>query len=131
MSKKYCPVCHAVIEFAQCDYRNCDQCGWKGDWTEVVNKDETKKDTQLDTTVDEWRAALEVETGDDLGKTSGELAEELGVSERTIQKRLKSLIKKGLCKQGTAKRTVRCGYGWTDRHVPVYQLVKKEEEEDG
>ena len=38
MSTKHCPKCNTLIEFAQCDYRICDNCGWMGSWTSVVEK---------------------------------------------------------------------------------------------
>jgi hypothetical protein len=39
MSTKHCPICDAIIEFAQCNYRICDKCGWQGDWTKLINRE--------------------------------------------------------------------------------------------
>ncbi len=36
MSKR-CPQCNAIVEFAQADYRICDNCGWQGSWTELID----------------------------------------------------------------------------------------------
>jgi len=34
----HCPNCGAIIEFAQCDFRICDNCDWRGPWTALVQK---------------------------------------------------------------------------------------------
>lgn len=34
----HCPKCGAIIEFAQCDYRICDNCDWRGNWTALIQK---------------------------------------------------------------------------------------------
>ncbi len=28
----FCPNCDAELEFAQCDWRTCKECGWEGGW---------------------------------------------------------------------------------------------------
>lgn len=30
-------MCHEVIEFAQCEYRTCKNCGWEGNWTQLID----------------------------------------------------------------------------------------------
>lgn len=37
-TNNHCPKCGAIIEFAQCDYRSCDNCDWQGDWTALIQK---------------------------------------------------------------------------------------------
>lgn len=37
MITRRCPQCNAVIEFAQADYRICDNCGWRGDYTKLID----------------------------------------------------------------------------------------------
>jgi len=37
MSVKRCPNCNAIIEFAQCEYRICNECKWQGSWIQLVD----------------------------------------------------------------------------------------------
>ena len=89
---------------------------------------------ELDTTVDEWRGAMEgfafATTLSSLpflenGKTTGELAETFNVSRDTISRRLKALIKKGTCRKGRGIRTSLTGQ---EKTVPVYQLITPKKE---
>lgn len=76
--------------------------------------------SELDTSIDEWREALEV--SDDEGQTVGELAEATGLPESTLRDKLKKLIKEGKCVKGTAVRNIEGRRGrWN-----VYHLMGEE-----
>jgi len=34
----HCPKCGTTIDFAQCDYRICGNCDWRGDWQALIQK---------------------------------------------------------------------------------------------
>lgn len=67
---------------------------------------------QLDTTVEEWKEALEVK--DDEGQTIDEISVATGVSETTTRRKLYELIKEGKCIRGRRGR------------FNVYQLTGEE-----
>lgn len=78
-------------------------------------------DNKLDTTIDEWRAEMErLRGGNDPGKTTAELARELGIPERTMLRQVRKLVEEGRCVVGTTTRLTTAGHC---RRVPVYQLI--------
>ena len=83
--------------------------------------DDMSSETQeLDTTVDAWRAALEVK--DDEGQTIDEIVEATGVAPSTVRRKIKKLIKEGKCIKGKAARML----GNTKIRYHVYQLTGEE-----
>ena len=91
---------------------------------------------ELDTTIDEWRKAMEnLSLGGSRwsslpslpkGKTTNELCEIFGVCEEVMRRRVRKLIKEGRCKKGKAPREMITG---EKRIVPVYQLIYEKEQQ--
>lgn len=78
---------------------------------------------QLDTTVEEWREALEVK--DDPGETITELMERLGIKRTRLRTMINKLVKEGKAKRGYASR--KNSYRGKSYQCAVYQLLKEEE----
>ena len=36
---KYCPQCHASVEFVATQLPSCSRCGWSGDYTKLLDYD--------------------------------------------------------------------------------------------
>jgi predicted ArsR family transcriptional regulator len=83
-----------------------------------------KKENELDTTVDEWREALEMSVvdNDPSWKTATEIADSLGVNRTSVTRRLRKLIKSGNCLQGKCRRLDGTG---RPQFLPAYKMVKK------
>lgn len=78
---------------------------------------------ELDTSVEEWKAALEVK--DDPGETITELMERLGIKRTRLRMMINKLVKEGKAKRGYASRTN--SYTGKSYQCAVYQLLKEEE----
>lgn len=80
----------------------------------------------LDTTIDEWREAIENACikCDAPGETLVELSKRLEIPETTIRRRIYRLLLEGRCVSGTGFRRDRKGRYY---NVTVYQLIPKEE----
>lgn len=79
---------------------------------------------ELDTSIDEWKEALEVATFSP-GCTIGELSEKLSIPKSTLRRKLRDLINRGMCTKDMSRRTSANG---SSIPVVVYRLVKGEEE---
>jgi len=86
----------------------------------------TSEESFLETTTDQWRAALEGCNREDPGLTIAELAEKFRVPKSTIGDRVKKLLFEGKCTEGVGKRYDCRGSAYSAR---VYQLVKEEVQE--
>lgn len=82
-------------------------------------------DNELDTTIDQWRAALSDIVQNDPGETVAELRARLGGGKTAIRDMLETLIKNGKCKKGRAARTRCDGVRY---FASVYQLVHPKKE---
>lgn len=84
-----------------------------------------KQNSELNTTIEDWKEELSYLEAKDRGFTTRELSSELGISRSTVIKRINSMIDNKICIQGQGIR-----YDSTGRlqRVPVYQLVKKSKE---
>ncbi len=75
----------------------------------------------LDTTIDEWRAEMELYDDKDVpGVTLSELSQELKISETTMRRRIKHMIKINRCTSANGQRIDNLG---RCRKVIVYQLT--------
>lgn len=86
------------------------------------------KDTEtLDTTIDEWRAEIELYDEKDVpGVTLSELSQELKVSETTMRRRIKHMIKINRCIPAHGQRIDNSGRCY---RVMVYRLTPKGKKE--
>lgn len=85
--------------------------------------DNREKMSELDTTIEEWKEALEVASYVE-GHTVAELSTKLKIPESTLRRKLHFLITTGKCTKGVGRRTSTNG---RSINVAVYQLVKGEE----
>ncbi len=74
----------------------------------------------LELTTEQWREELMKFDRDDPGLSANELADACGLPLRTVQQRLRKLLKTRGCKRGFAIRLDSLG---RRQRVPVYQLL--------